>query len=279
MQSGLGRAVRCAPGRGPHAAHAPDHDHRTAIGLVLHHLVGPLRDVKRGQEIQLDDLRVHLGRRVGGVELWRSPGVVHHDVQAPEPVRSILDEPVDLIRITDVSLYVEGGAASSIRQALRLCASADHNVRSVLEKPASDTEPNAAHPTGYEDAAAGEVEVFQCHQTTVPSKRPLGTGPGSSKESWARRGRRPHVRHSTTRPGAPCGPLSAAGDIGMLTITSKRLVNGGHMGRHRACHRHPRRHRGTGTGPGRACAGAEPCRICSLPRPLLAARDRAWLGS
>src|SRR5690348_14417876 len=116
VQAGLGRAVGGGAGRRTAAAHAADHDDRAAAGLGLHDLVGGLRDVQRGGQVQLDDLGVEPRRGGGGGGFRRAARVADHYVDPAESLRRGRDEAPGLVWVPHVGRGEGGGPAVRGRQ-------------------------------------------------------------------------------------------------------------------------------------------------------------------
>ena len=115
VQAGLGRAVGGRARGRPAAAHAADHDDRPAA-LILHHRVSGLRDVQRRDQVELDHLGVEARRRGGRRRVRRPAGVAHGDVQPPENLNRMTNDPWRLLRVPDIRLGEDGGPTLRARQ-------------------------------------------------------------------------------------------------------------------------------------------------------------------
>ncbi len=157
VQAGLGRAVGRGARRRARAAHAADHDDRSAVRLLLHHRVGGLRDVQRRDQVQLDDLGVE-PRGCGGGRGGRGTArVADHDVHAAEQVRALLDEPPRLLRVPDVRAGERGGPAVRGGRGRGLVPAADEHLRAGAEEPLGDARSDAPCTAGHDHPEAGKA--------------------------------------------------------------------------------------------------------------------------
>ena len=163
-EAGLRRSVDRASGARPGAADRADHDDRAAAGLGLHDRVGPLGDVQRRQQVQLDDAGGDPRRRGGRLEAGSAAGVVHDDVEPAETLSGGVDHHRSGFRLTDVSEDEAGGASAGRGKLVGFMACAHHYLSAGGEKSFGNTATDSAHPAGHEYAASCIVDAAGgCH--------------------------------------------------------------------------------------------------------------------
>src|SRR5271166_283146 len=103
LQAGLGRPVRAGAGGWPPAAETADVDDRPAALLVLHLLIGALRNQQRTNQIEFDDLAVELRAGLRGQYVRRPSRIVDDDIEAAVFVDDRVDHRLDGLLVADVA--------------------------------------------------------------------------------------------------------------------------------------------------------------------------------
>ncbi len=158
QQPGLGRGVGGGAGLRVVRGDAADIDDGSAVRLLTHHQVRGLRDVEGGQQVQRDDLLHEPGRDGGRLRVRGAPGIVHQDVQPPEPGGGGVDQRCRLRGVADVAGVERRRPSARRGQRRRFAAPADQHLRPGGEEGLGDGAADALGATGDQYRPAGEVQ-------------------------------------------------------------------------------------------------------------------------
>ena len=127
--------------------------------LGLHHLVGGLRHIERGQQVQRHDPLDEAGRNGRRVRVRRAPALLTSTLSRPNRSTTCSTRWTAAAGVPDVRHDEAGGPAACGRRSGRVGSAAHHHVGARGEERSRDHVPDALGAAGHQHRATGEVHA------------------------------------------------------------------------------------------------------------------------